>query len=67
LRYTPPSRIVGEEVAVLLWDVIDPDGEWLGTQPIEGAPLFFGRDSCYIREETDRGATYVRYLIGPPD
>jgi hypothetical protein len=65
LRYTPPSRIVGEESGILQWDVIDSSGEWIGTQPTEGAPMFFGRDACYIREETERGATYVRYLIHP--
>jgi len=49
----------------MLWDVLAPDGSWLGTQPFAEVPWYFGRDVCYVIEQRESGAAVVRYRLEP--
>lgn len=65
LRYTPPSWFGGSRPDELWWDVIDPDGEWIGVQPAPWANRFFGTDTCYIPLEMEEESVVIRYRMIP--
>ena len=65
LRYIPSERYGGPADPNLYWDVLDADGTWLGLQPTPGVARYFGRDVCYVTEDTQEGSVVVRYRLEP--
>ncbi|MFC1530501.1 hypothetical protein ACFL6R_07305 [Gemmatimonadota bacterium] len=67
LRYIPSQRWGGPEDQTLYWDVVTPDGEWLGTQPFTGITRYFGNDVCYMTESGEESSVVVRYRLVPAE
>lgn len=65
LRHIPSERWGGPEDQTLYWDVLSPEGEWLGTQPIAGVSRYFGRDTTYVIEDLEESSVVVRYRLIP--
>jgi hypothetical protein len=65
LRYRPSERYGGPADPNLYWDVLDADGTWLGLQPTPGVARYFGREVCYVTEDTEGGSVVVRYRLEP--
>ncbi len=64
-RYEPGAYYLGVESTEVVWDIIGPDGEWIGTQPMPWAPRFFGKDSCYVAVDEPEGSVVIRYRLVP--